>query len=165
MVYRASGVLITSSGVSIAFVEFHENAGNWTFEVKAESSYPTGATNSLIKKFIGENNLQYQVALITIHADAAVLSISGASVAAAIGLPIITDLPALDIELGGNGEFYSNALQKLGLPVENINVLNKTICIAFMGIMRWREEYNFLSFVTGASRNSIGGAVWLGQDA
>ena len=65
MVYRVSGVLITSSGVSIAFVEFHENAGNWTFEVKAESSYPTGATNSLIKKFIGENNLQYQVALIT----------------------------------------------------------------------------------------------------
>ena len=165
MVYRSLGVLLSPSGFSIAFAEFHENAGIWSFELKTNISFPQGELNIIIKQFIEENNLQYQVALITIHADAAVLSISGASVAAAIGLPIITDLPALDIELGGNGEFYSNALQKLGLPVENINVLNKTICIAFMGIMRWREEYNFLSSVTGASRNSIGGAVWLGQDA
>ena len=165
MVYRASGVLITSSGVSIAFVEFHENAGNWTYEVKVESSYPTGAIHSLIDQFIVENNLQYQVALITIHSDAADTSFSGASIAAAIALPVITDLPALDIELGGNGEFYSTGLQKLGLAVESINEYNKTICIAFMGILRWREEYNFLSSVTGARRNSIGGAVWLGQEA
>jgi len=33
-----------------------------------------------------------------------------------------------------------------------------------MGILRWREEYNFLSSDTGASRSSIGGAVWLGQE-
>jgi anhydro-N-acetylmuramic acid kinase len=34
-----------------------------------------------------------------------------------------------------------------------------------MGILRWREEYNFLSSTTGAKRSSIGGAIWLGQEA
>jgi anhydro-N-acetylmuramic acid kinase len=51
------------------------------------------------------------------------------------------------------------------MQLENMTDLNKTICVAFMGILRWREEYNFLSSVTGASRSSIGGAVWLGQEA
>ena len=78
--------------------------------------------------------------------------------------PVITDLTALDVALNGNGEFYKTASQKLGIKEENLSELNKTICVAFMGILRWREEYNFLSSITGASRSSIGGAVWLGQE-
>ena len=164
MIYRALGVLFSDSGYSIAFSEFHENAGVWTFELKTDRSYPTGNSVSLIEKFIEENNLQYQVALITVHAESQDVLFSGSSIAAATGLPVITDLSALDSELGGNGEFYSTASKKLGIPGENLGDLNKTICVAFMGILRWREEYNFLSSVTGASRSSIGGAVWLGQE-
>jgi hypothetical protein len=59
-------------------------------------------------------------------------------------LPVITELSALDLELGGNGEFYSAASKKLGISEENMTDLNKSICVAFMGILRWREEYNFL---------------------
>jgi len=165
MVYRALGVLFSDSGYSVAFSEFHENAGVWTFTLKANNSYPTGNSISLIEKFIEENNLQYQVALITIHAESPGVLFNGASVAATTGLPVITDLTALDVTLGGNGEFYSSASKKLNLTNESMNELNKTICVAFMGILRWREEYNFLSSVTGASRSSIGGAVWLGQEA
>jgi len=164
MVYRALGVLFSDSGYSIAFSEFHENAGVWTFELKTNSSYSTGNSVSLIEIFIEENNLQYQVALITVHAESPGALFSGASIAAATGLPVITDLSALDLELGGNGELYNNALKKLNIASENMNELNKAICIAFMGILRWREEYNFLSSITGASRSSIGGAIWLGQE-
>jgi len=164
MIYRTIGVLFSDSGYSIAFSEFHENAGAWTFTLKANNLYPTGNSVSLIEKFIEENNLQYQVALIAVHAGSAGALFSGASVAAVTGLPVITDLTALDVALGGNGEFYKTASQKLGIKEENLSELNKTICVAFMGILRWREEYNFLSSVTGARRSSIGGAIWLGQE-
>ncbi|HKC37237.1 MAG TPA: hypothetical protein VKB95_14275 [Chitinophagaceae bacterium] len=165
MVYRALGALFSTAGYSVAFSEFHENAGVWTFELKAKSSYPTGNSISLIEQFIEENNLQYQLALITVHAESPDVLFSGASIAAVTGLPVITDLLAIDLALGGNGEFYSNSSKKLNIASENMNALNKTICIAFMGILRWREEYNFLSSTTGARRSSIGGAIWLGQEA
>lgn len=164
MVYRALGVLFSDSGYSVAFSEFHENAGVWTFTLKANNSYSTGNSVSLIEKFIEENNLQYQVALITVHAESPGILFNGASVAAATGLAVITDLTAIDVALGGNGEFYTSALKKLNITNESMNELNKAICVAFMGVLRWREEYNFLSSVTGASRSSIGGAVWLGQE-
>src|SRR6188768_1338246 len=149
MIYRTIGVLFSDSGYSVAFSEFHENAGTWTFIVKANNSYPSGNSVSLIEKFIEENNLQYQVALIAMYAESPGALFSGASVAAVTGLPVITDLTALDMALGGNGEFYKTASQKLGIKEENLSELNKTICVSFMGILRWREEYNFLSSVTG----------------
>jgi len=165
MIYRALGVLYTESGYSIAFSEFHENAGVWTYELKADRSHPAGNSISLIEEFIEENNLQYQVALITVHTETQGLLFNGPSIAAATELPVITDLSALDLQLGGNGDPYSTPSKKLIIPDKNMTDLNKAICIAFMGILRWREEYNFLSSVTGASRSSIGGAVWLGQEA
>ncbi len=41
----------------------------------------------------------------------------------------------------------------------------EAIIMALIGVLRWREEFNTISTVTGASRNSIGGAVWIGQEA
>lgn len=164
MVYRALGALFSGSGLSIAFGEFHENAGAWTFALKANKIYSAGAIDPLIGEFIEDNKLQYQVAMITIHTETRSVIFRGASIAAATGLPVITDLSALDIALGGNGEFYDTASRKLGIREDSLTELHKTICVAFMGILRWREEYNFLSSVTGASRSSIGGAIWLGQE-
>ena len=37
------------------------------------------------------------------------------------------------------------------------------LIMAFIGVLRWREEINVLSSVTGASRDSVGGAVWMGR--
>ena len=38
----------------------------------------------------------------------------------------------------------------------------EALVMALIGTLRWREEVNVLSSVTGASRDSVGGALWLG---
>jgi anhydro-N-acetylmuramic acid kinase len=51
------------------------------------------------------------------------------------------------------------------VPEENIVNNKEALVMAFIGVLRWRQEYNVLASVTGAQRNSIGGAVWIGQEA
>jgi len=41
----------------------------------------------------------------------------------------------------------------------------EALIMALLGVLRWREENTVLASVTGALRDSIGGAVWIGQDA
>jgi anhydro-N-acetylmuramic acid kinase len=41
----------------------------------------------------------------------------------------------------------------------------EALVMALIGVLRWREENNVRASVTGASRDSIGGAVWIGQEA
>ncbi len=61
------------------------------------------------------------------------------------------------------------ALQKFSIeivvPDENIIRYKEALVMALIGVLRWRQEYNVMSSVTGAERNSIGGAVWIGQEA
>jgi len=141
MIYRVIGLMSGSSldGLDIAFVEFHENAGKWTFELKATAcyEYDTIWTQRLqnaitlsafeyqllhseyghyigeqVNKFISENELQYQVSLIASHGHTtfhvpdkkmtAQLG-DGAAIAAETGLPVVTDLRAMDVALGGQG--------------------------------------------------------------
>jgi len=63
----------------------------------------------------------------------------------------------------------SEELQQLQIevmvPDEKLIQYKEAMIMAFMGILRWRQEYNVLSSVTGASRDSIGGALWIGQEA
>ena len=37
--------------------------------------------------------------------------------------------------------------------------------MAPLAVLRWREEDTVMSSVTGATRNSIGGAVWMGLES
>jgi anhydro-N-acetylmuramic acid kinase len=39
----------------------------------------------------------------------------------------------------------------------------EALVMAFIAILRWREEVNVLQSVTGARRSSVGGALWMGQ--
>lgn len=61
------------------------------------------------------------------------------------------------------------ALQPLGVeivvPENNMVQYKEALIMALIGVLRWRQEYNVLSSVTGAARDSIGGAVWIGQEA
>lgn len=50
------------------------------------------------------------------------------------------------------------------VPSTEVIAFKEAIIMAFLGVLRWREENTVLSSVTGASRNSIGGAVWIGQE-
>jgi anhydro-N-acetylmuramic acid kinase len=57
-------------------------------------------------------------------------------------------------------------LSELGItidvPLQGIIEYKEAIIMALLGVLRWREEDTVLSSVTGASRNSIGGAMWMG---
>lgn len=48
------------------------------------------------------------------------------------------------------------------VPEPNVVKFKEALVMALIGTLRWREEVNVLSSVTGASKDSIGGAVWLG---
>jgi anhydro-N-acetylmuramic acid kinase len=51
------------------------------------------------------------------------------------------------------------------IPSEEIIKYKEALAMALIGVLRWRMEYNVFSSVTGAERDSIGGAVWIGQEA
>lgn len=141
MVYRSIGLMSGSSldGLDIVFAEFHENAGKWSYEIKKTACYPydTAWSKRLqhavslsaldyqllhadyghylgeqVNKFIDENALYYQVALIashghtTFHVPAKRMTAQlgdGAAIAAETQLPVVSDLRALDIAFGGQG--------------------------------------------------------------
>lgn len=199
MIYRVIGAVADIEELTLSFTEFQENAGTWSYELKISAAFRfpeewkkrlEAAANlsaaayqflhvdfghymgGLVKKFIDENNLHYQVALVSMSGFTALYQPgkmisqlgSGAAVAAQTQLPVVSDLPVLDVDLGGNGKFMETIAAKI-TSANNPSPVNKAVCVALMGIFRWREEYNFLSSVTGAGRSSIGGAVWLGQEA
>ncbi len=47
------------------------------------------------------------------------------------------------------------------VPDEDTVMYKEALAMALFGALRWREEVNVWNSVTGASRNSIGGAMWL----
>ena len=51
------------------------------------------------------------------------------------------------------------------IPEEKLVKYKEAVVMALIGVLRWRQEYNVLSSVTGARRDSIGGALWIGQEA
>jgi anhydro-N-acetylmuramic acid kinase len=59
-------------------------------------------------------------------------------------------------------------LAPLGISVEvpdQQTVLYKeALIMALLGVLRWREEETVLQSVTGASRASVGGALWMGSN-
>lgn len=62
-------------------------------------------------------------------------------------------------------EQLSSAGVEVIVPDENLVKYKEALIMGLIGVLRWRQEYNVLSSVTGAERDSIGGAVWIGQEA
>lgn len=50
---------------------------------------------------------------------------------------------------------------EVDVPEENTVLYKEALAMALLGVLRWREEVNVLSSVSGASRDSVGGALWL----
>lgn len=62
-------------------------------------------------------------------------------------------------------EILSELNVTIEIPSADLVDFKEAIIMALIGVLRWREENNTIATVTGASRNSIGGAVWIGQEA
>jgi anhydro-N-acetylmuramic acid kinase len=86
--------------------------------------------------------------------------------AAAAGRMLVTGGGAHNTFLIGR---LREALEDTGVevvvPDTGLVDYKEALIMALIGVLRWREENNVLASVTGASRDSIGGAVWIGQEA
>lgn len=76
----------------------------------------------------------------------------------------------------GGGAFNKFLVKKINENLESLNIevivaddnivlYKEALIMALLGVLRWREENTVLATVTGALRDSIGGAVWIGQEA
>lgn len=86
-------------------------------------------------------------------------------------------LPAADsqkILVTGGGAYNQNLIQVLQkysaplnwhliVPDSALIEFKEALIMGLLGILRWREEPTVLHSVTGASRNSVGGALWAGH--
>jgi anhydro-N-acetylmuramic acid kinase len=82
-------------------------------------------------------------------------------------------LPNARMLVTGGGAFNRFLVERLRYYLEPMRVevdipapvlvnFKEALIMALLGVLRWRDEPTTLSSVTGASRDSIGGAVWSG---
>ncbi|TCZ74961.1 anhydro-N-acetylmuramic acid kinase [Flaviaesturariibacter aridisoli] len=62
-------------------------------------------------------------------------------------------------------EWVEDNQVELVVADDNLVHYKEALVMAALGVLRWREENTTLASVTGARRDSIGGALWLGQEA
>ena len=76
----------------------------------------------------------------------------------------------------GGGAFNEYLMERIAAHLEVMSIkpvvpsaelvqYKEALIMAFIGVLRWRQENTVLSSVTGASVPSIGGAFWMGQEA
>jgi anhydro-N-acetylmuramic acid kinase len=76
----------------------------------------------------------------------------------------------------GGGALNTFLIDRLKQELQTLNIevvvpekmlvnYKEAMIMAFIGVLRWRQEYNIVSSVTGAVRDSINGALWMGQEA
>ena len=135
------------------------------------NSFGTDEIYPIIKKYgiVTEDSLRTYVEHIALQVKASVLKIRK-------DLPANTLNDADQILITGGGALNSFLAERIQhhlvqsgitvvIPSTDIINYKEAIIIALIGVLRWREEYNVIATVTGASRNSISGALWLGTEA
>ena len=76
----------------------------------------------------------------------------------------------------GGGAFNDFLVKELQSSLESMNIevvipserlvsYKEAMIMGLIGVLRWRQEYNVFSSVTGSARDSIGGALWTGAEA
>lgn len=190
MVYKVISVLCDEieKGFSISYEELQYQNGKWEHEnfIKTGLNYSDQWKQTLsdltsisvpefinwhnefgqylseaIKDFIAANNLEFKVQLIALKGFDVMSSELGnaAQIAALTKTNVVADFKGISLALNGNGR-YTDSLATVLLENQK-----PEIQLALLAVLRWREENNFLAEKTGAKRNSIGGAVWMGQEA
>jgi anhydro-N-acetylmuramic acid kinase len=195
MIYKVIGVQCgrPSEGFSIGYVELQFISGKWEYSkfIKEAVDYSEYWQSRLpgtekillqeyqslhkefgkhlaeaIKSFISKNTLEFRVQLIALKGFSLFAGTNNycemgdpATIAATTEINIVADFTGINTSLGGNGNYADAAVADL-LPATDFEIQ-----LALMAVLRWREENNFMAAKTGAIKNSIGGAVWTGQEA
>jgi len=129
------------------------------------NSFGTGIVYPLIKEF----NLNTEDSLCT-YIEHICIQIKNSL------QPFFSNAEIQKLMITGGGAFNTFLIQRLSKKLEEINFeiyipddkvvkYKEALIMALLGILRWREQYTVLASVTGASQNSIGGALWLGTEA
>jgi anhydro-N-acetylmuramic acid kinase len=90
--------------------------------------------------------------------------------------PCFSNSEVQKLMITGGGAFNTFLMERLAknlgemnfetyIPGEKVVKYKEALIMALLGLLRWREQYTVLASVTGASQNSIGGALWLGTEA
>ncbi len=82
---------------------------------------------------------------------------------------VVSHYPAQSILVTGGGAYNTYLVERLSealnpdviLPEQNIIDFKEAIIFAFLGVLRKRQEVNILKTVTGASADSVAGAIHL----
>jgi 1,6-anhydro-N-acetylmuramate kinase len=89
-------------------------------------------------------------------------------IATVCNLPVISHINTHDLSVGGNGNFSNNRFIENKLAPNNFFIDNENLSqykinveISIMGVYRWREENNIFAKDTGASRDTVNGALWM----
>jgi anhydro-N-acetylmuramic acid kinase len=155
--YVAQRLQTAAASSAADYLQLHVDYGHWIGEQ--------------VKQFMDEEQLDYQVQLIglmghtAIHSPATKLSHAlgdAAAVAAITGVNVVSDFRNIDLALNGIADpVFKLASTFLPLPT---HTHLEAFYSAFFALLRWREENNMLAADTAALRDSIGGAVWVGQE-
>ena len=138
-----------------------------------KKSYPKSLDNSFglqtIYPIIQSYNLSVEDAMCTYAAHIV------EQIANGFNSLLDTSVPHKLLVTGGGAfnKFLTHQLQEkmsnygvvVVIPAPELINYKEALIMGLIGILRWREEYNVLSSVTGARRDSINGAVWMGQEA
>jgi anhydro-N-acetylmuramic acid kinase len=139
--------------------------------------YPKSLANDfgtdLVYPLVAGRGLRTEDAL---HTFIEHIAIQVASNISAIALKESIDLNGHQMLVTGGGALNNYLVSRLVVHLEPLGVsvvvpdrqlveYKEAVIMALIGVLRWREEYNVLSTVTGARRDSIGGALWLGTEA
>ncbi|GAB3010077.1 anhydro-N-acetylmuramic acid kinase [Niabella terrae] len=95
--------------------------------------------------------------------------------ARAVGWRTSAASPQAKMLVTGGGAFNNFLMERIAehllplqitveVPDRQLVAYKEALIMALIGVLRWRESYNTLSSVTGALRNSVGGALWMGQE-
>ena len=143
------------------------------FPKSLSNSFGNDVVYPLIKQETGNHNIYDALHTYTVHIAEQVRN-------AALTIDAKTDhagspVPRKMLVTGGGAfnrylvkkiqERLAPLLIEIVLPDENIIRYKEALIMALIGVLRWREENNCLASVTGAARNNIGGAVWMGAEA
>jgi anhydro-N-acetylmuramic acid kinase len=85
-------------------------------------------------------------------------------------------LPSGEMMITGGGAFNDFLIERIRdhlrsvditpvIPDELLVQYKEALIMAFIGVLRWRQENTVIASVTGATVPSIGGALWMGQEA